>query len=302
MKYFKRLLTVKDTKIDYLKISRVLFGMYLVYYNTRMFPYLRDIFSFDGFVSDSAITHLPSQVFQLYINLRYPILVDVLGVGLIIFSLFFLFNYRRVFSGIYIITANYLLYLFNDASLTPDYPILLLLLCFHVIAINHKGEVDRTVRGIMEVFVWVGLGWVYMYAGVDKLINTTWQSGMGIHTILSADVVSTKLGGDVVRALPLWMFKLGDYGTILLELLFLPSLMFVWTRRVVLCATSLMWITALFLIDVPQFLLAALLGHIIFLDRGSICFYNHVGIRSLWTRVKQSIINTNEDCNETRKD
>lgn len=80
--------------------------------------------------------------------------------------------------------------------------------------------------GVLLVLVQLSL--LYMSTGLYKVMGELWQNGTALYYILRVDEFSWP-GAGVIYRNP-YLVVLGTYGTVLFELMFLPSLFNRWTR------------------------------------------------------------------------
>lgn len=79
------------------------------------------------------------------------------------------------------------------------------------------------------------LGMLYLSTGLYKAMGELWQNGTALYYILRVDEFSWPGVAELIYRNP-YLVVLGTYGTVLFEVLFLPSLFNRWTRYVMIAA------------------------------------------------------------------
>lgn len=99
-------------------------------------------------------------------------------------------------------------------------------------------ERNRAAQAVVHNFgillVLAQLSLLYMSTGLYKVMGELWQSGTAVYYILRVDEFSWP-GAEVIYRNP-YLVVLATYGTVLFELMFLPSLFNRWTRYATIVA------------------------------------------------------------------
>ncbi|MGQ0568682.1 MAG: DCC1-like thiol-disulfide oxidoreductase family protein [Armatimonadota bacterium] len=85
------------------------------------------------------------------------------------------------------------------------------------------------------LLILIQLGMLYLSTGLYKAMGELWQNGTALYYILRVDEFSWPGVAELIYRNP-YLVVLGTYGTVLFEVLFLPSLFNRWTRYVMIAA------------------------------------------------------------------
>jgi hypothetical protein len=232
-----------------------------------MLPYLSILYSDQGIFQPN---HNSNQItlWSLFIDsIRKPLFIDAIGrLQVALAAALILFNFTGPIAILYFL-ASYLLYMFNSTINTPDMAIVNLLLIATVIVYysNTKHSVAPLVPNHVRTMVWFGLGASYLYAGLDKLTTYEWQVGHGLKTIIEFSPVSTDFGILMDNKYP-WLSLIGNYLTLFLEIIYLPSLFFRKIRSTINFLLIFIWVVGLFYLHVQQYLWSAILAHLLLVN------------------------------------
>lgn len=257
----------------YFSLWRILFGVYLLYYNLAIFPYLATLYSNEGIYRHYDFLPFFPNLFALSDGVY---VVHTLGLASVLLSFCILLGWRRNWSALllwFVLTTFYGRNLLTEHPALPFIGLLLILL-----AIIPSGEwfsLDRKYRHqnspwIMPYFAYftalVVLGAGYSLSGYDKFLATGWQIGDAIGHMYTLPIAFDYWLTDLLREQPFWLIQMETWAAAGAQFVSLPFLLWRPTRKYMWLVLTAMFTYVLFVFDLTEVILGMLLFHLFLFD------------------------------------
>ena len=256
---------------------RVVFGVYLAIHFAALVPYGPELFGSAGLVPDPVqnFTHgiLPNP-------LEHPVSdawIQGFLVALVGLSLAFAVGFQRRLAALLLWYGAACVFNRNNLILNPSLPYVGALLLFAaVIPSGEPGSVDRRVAAkppewFMPAGViagaWVLLALGYTFSGLDKLIHSpSWRDGSALTHVANLPLARPGPARDLLLGLPDSLRALLTWGSLGLEVLFLPLCAWRRTRGLAWTAMVGMHLGILAVIDFADLTWGMLMVHAFTVD------------------------------------
>lgn len=216
---------------------RVVFGLYMAVHFATLIPYAQEVFGPQGMVSD------PTQIlsYKIFPNILNHLSSDsslqlFLG-GMTLLSLAYAFGLARQAVALILWYGWACLFNRNIFIANPSLPYVgWLLLASAVIRSGEPMSIFPKARSDWKMNPWLFTGgWLllivgYTFSGLHKADAESWQNGLAIKYVLELPPSRDWWLRDTLLNLPEFMLRLITWGTLLLEILFLPLCLFKKTR------------------------------------------------------------------------
>jgi len=214
-------------------LYRAVLGSYLFVHFAQLAPWGRELFSRSGAMPDAAT----SPLYPLFPNILFlfdsaafvtSLIVVAATLGLM---LAVGWHDRVAAVGLWYVLAC--LYVRNPLISNPSLPFIGWLLLAHV-AIPRSPYGSWSARGRTDpaggwsmpprIFgaAWVVMAAGYTYSGYTKLVSSSWIDGSAIARVLDSPLARPGLVHDLLSSLPAPLLQVQTWGTLALEVLFLP--------------------------------------------------------------------------------
>ncbi len=263
-------------------IFRILLGTYLIWHFSLLVPYASELFSNIGLVPDPTLQRTYS-IFPNILNLMDSSTGATAFVSvLIVLSFCLLIGYRRRLVSILLWFGWACLFNRNNFISNPGLPMIGWLLL--AMAIIPEGEpLSKSKKQDEWAFpnelywgAWLIVGIGYTISGFHKFESPSWQDGTAIHRLLDNPLARDGMLRELMIATPLFVFKIKNYFSLALEMLFLPLIFFQRTRLVAWVAVIGMHFGILTLVNFTDLTLGVVLFHLFTFD-------------SCWIPAKKSV-------------
>lgn len=254
-------------------IWRILFGLYILFYFVRLFPYSVELFSSDGAMPNPAVnlTHgIFPNILDYYDSAYFIISFFYL---MIIFSFFFTIGYFRR-------TSSFFLWygwacMFNRNNLTED-PVLpyigwLLMACALIpsgepLSISKPKNKKWEMPAVIYYGAWLILGLSYTVTGIEKYFAPSWKNGLALKMIYESSIAWKWPLTAFMISLPLVLLKIQTWFAMALQTLSLPLYIFRKTRFWGWLVMTITHLIVLLTLDLVQVSLGILLFHLFVFD------------------------------------
>jgi hypothetical protein len=258
----------------YFALWRVFFGIYLLIYSIRIFPYRAELFSPSGLVASPILNWTYGYVPEFIYALDASALLVAMASGAVCILLGV---FRRTGA---VITWGALFALFNMDTLVED-PALpfvgLLLLLLALVPLGEPYTLRYFFRNGRENSEWYMPGVVYWGAwgvvalsftitGLNRLTNSVWIEGEALRLLLEQPIALPL--GAALLALPLGALKALSWTPEIVYLLSFPSLFLPFTRFLAWGLWVFMFVFVLLTLDLTQVALGMLLYFAFLFDPG----------------------------------
>ncbi|MEP2776927.1 MAG: HTTM domain-containing protein [Luteolibacter sp.] len=225
---------------------RILFGAYLAFHFAALAPYAQELFGAEGIMKNPALnpTH------GLFPN---PLSLDLPGwavtgslLGLCLCSILFLTGVWRQGVAVFLWFGWTALFHRNNLIANPSIPYVGLLLVLSALVPSGEPLSLGKPRCAWEMPVWIPrCAWIllavgYAFSGITKLVSPSWIDGSAIGYLMENPLSRPGVIRDLMLQLPNGFIQALTWGTLFIELAFLPlaiwkkSRPFVWLAMVCL--------------------------------------------------------------------
>jgi predicted DCC family thiol-disulfide oxidoreductase YuxK len=215
-------------------LFRIIFGCYLAIHFAMLIPYASELFGADGLIGDPAL-NLTAGLFPNPLNAQLPsiALSWIIG-GLAALSIAFAAGWLRPLVSICLWFGWTALFHRNNLIGNPSIPYvgLLLLLCALVptgepLALARRNETWAMPKWVFRC-AWILLAAGYSFSGLTKMSSPSWVDGSAMAFLLENPLARPGFVRDTMLALPSGFLKGLTWFTLLVELAFLPLVL--WRR------------------------------------------------------------------------
>jgi hypothetical protein len=254
---------------------RIAFGSYLAIHFAHLVPWGAELFSREGVLPAASL----NPTYGLFPNVLAwwdsPAFVTAFLVALTGLSLLFALGIARHAAALLVWYGWACLFNRNVLISNPSiaYVGLLLLLTTLVPgreplrAFGTRAEHgDFYVPAAAYWTAWFVMAAGYTFSGVVKLASPSWVDGTAFWHIVQNPLARDGLLRDLVLGMPAWGFQLLTWKALALEILFLPLVLWRWTRPVIWLAMVLMHIGILALVSFADLSAGMLMVHLFTLD------------------------------------
>ncbi|MBK8091310.1 MAG: HTTM domain-containing protein [Verrucomicrobiaceae bacterium] len=239
-------------------VFRVVFGAYLVLHFGMLVPYAAELFGSAGLVPDPVLNPLHG----LFPN---PLAVwDIATpwcVALTLLAGCFMLGWWPRMAALLMWFGSTALFHRNNLTANPSLAYLGLMLVLCALA-RRDGSLPR----MALVCAWVLLAVGYTFSGITKLESASWIDGSAMIRLMENPLVRDWSPRVWMMALPAWMLQMLTWGTLALELLFLPLCTFANGRKWAWIAAVSMHLGILMLVDFADLTLGMLMVHLFVFD------------------------------------
>lgn len=253
-------------------IFRIVLGVYLAVHFGQLIPYGAELFSDRGVFADPTLnfTHgiLPNPLERW----DSPATVTVFLSVLLILALSLAAGFFRHAAAILLWFGWACLFNRNNLINNPSIPYIGLLLLLSTIVPN--GEALRRARTkhawefpiIVYWAAWILLATGYSFSGWMKLHSPSWIDGTALLHVLNNPLARSGVVRDFLLNVPELGLRLMTWTVLAGELLFLPLILWSYTRRIAWCALTVMNVGILFAVNFTDLTLGMLMIHLFTLD------------------------------------
>ena len=226
-----RLHEIAPVKGRQFAMFRIAFGAYLAVHFARLIPWGAELFSRDGVLPKAALNPTPSLFPNLLAWLDAPGFITTFLFALTICAALFAMGVARRAMAVVLWYGWACLYNRNVLIGNPGIPYigLLLLLTTLVPATEpwrfrqkEKFPDEFYVPSLVWASAWVLMAVGYTFSGVVKLHSPSWVDGTALLHLVNQPLARPGMMRDLVLSLPPSMVAAVTWGTLTLEILFLP--------------------------------------------------------------------------------
>ncbi|MDB6068862.1 MAG: hypothetical protein JWL81_33 [Verrucomicrobiales bacterium] len=251
---------------------RVLFGLYLTIHFGSLIPWSAELFSRDGILPDPSLNPLAGLFPNPLVWWNSPVFATTFTTALTLLSIGLTLGWQRRLLSILLWFGSTALFHRNNLTSNPAlaYLGLLLVLCSLIPTgekLNPKPARDPDdfpawrMPAMIPICAWVLLAVGYTFSGLTKWDSPSWQDGTAIARLLDSPLARPGFIREAVSALPDWALKSFSWGSLWLEILFLPLGLHPVTRKWAWMAMTGMHLGILFLIDFADLTFGMLMIH-----------------------------------------
>lgn len=244
---------------------RWLFGLLLLLVFVGLLPDARLIYAHEALIGERKMV-APACWLSLHYYFRSPWLVDATVATCSILSLQLAVGYKRRMAAGLLLYLYYSLVLCNGLFSIPSEPFVAVMLAVVALAppgegANDSRQANWQLPPALVSATWYAGGILYFVSGAGKLLTSpAWRAGEALGCILTS-TVTRPLAAEVLEALPRWVLRDATWGTLAIELGFLPLALWPRARLWLWLASTTMHGIILVTLDVTQVSLAMLLFH-----------------------------------------
>ena len=261
---------------------RIIFGMYLCQHFAGLLPHGAELFSREGVLPDSRLNFTHGLLPNPLEHWDSPVFISAFLWSLLGLSALFTCGIGRRVCALLLWYGWACLFNRNNLISNPSLPYVGLLLLFCALLPPMKRWQFPT-----AVFwvAWILLTAGYTFSGCAKLSSPSWQDGTAMLHVVNNPLARPGIFRDLFVALPLWAIKLSTWGSLALEVLFLPLCLYRRTRLWAWLAASSMHLGILLMIDFADLSFGMLMFHFFVFDprwlptraaRSALVFYDGV--------------------------
>ncbi|MBI4179231.1 lipase maturation factor family protein [bacterium] len=253
---------------------RIVFGLYLCVHFSGLIPYGTELFSDKGVVADSTLnfTHgiLPNPLERwdspgsvttflsllLLISAAYTLGIFRQGCALLLwFGWACLYNRNNLIGNPSIPYVGLLL-LFS-AIIPPGEPALLR---------QAKTKADWRMPASLFVTAWMLMAAGYSFSGIVKLSSPSWVDGTALIHVASNPLARPGCVREIFLGLPTWVLRCATWGSLVMEIAFLPLCLHPKTRPLAWLSMVAMHFGILSIVDFADLTFGMLMIHLFTFD------------------------------------
>jgi predicted DCC family thiol-disulfide oxidoreductase YuxK len=253
------------------KIFRILFGSYLAVHFLYLLPWVSEVFSSQGMLSDAALSPLIHFFPNMLSMIDSPnFLIFFVGTAAIA-AICFTLGYKEKYAAIFMWYVLACLFTRNPLIANPSLPYvgwMLLASCFVTsksCTISDKETLQDNwfvmPKGIF-VAAWAVLAISYSYSGYTKLLSPSWVDGNNIHYVLQNPLARDYFLRDFFLWLPPIFLQLLTWTVLYIELLFAPLVLIPKMRPIMWSAMLFIQCGFALLLNFPDLTFAMILFHL----------------------------------------
>lgn len=253
-------------------LYRVAFGTYLLVHFAQLLPWGPELFSSTGVLPEAQTSPLIGLFPNLFAIADSPAVVTAaLGLGVVCAGLLAV-GWRDRIAALVLWYLWACLFGRNPLISNPGLPYIGLLLVVHAClprapfgSLEARGRLDPGGGWAMPAsfyrVVWFLMAAGYTYSGATKLVSPSWLDGSAVARVLGNPLARPGWLREFVTGLPDGVLRAMSYGSLALELAFLPLALFARTRPWVWSAMLAMHVGLIALIDFADLSLGMLVLH-----------------------------------------
>jgi predicted DCC family thiol-disulfide oxidoreductase YuxK len=258
-------------------LFRAAFGLYLALHFTHLIPWGAELFSNVGALSQSTLSPLARLFPNVLVLFDAPWQVSALLGAAAASSLLFAVGLLDRSAAIFLWYVSACLLGRNPLIANPGIPYVGWLLLAHALLPREpygswgaRGRSDPDGGWTMPQPIlraaWILMAFGYSYGGVTKLGSRSWIDGTAIRYVLENPFARPGIVRDLLVSLPDPLLRIATWGTLGLELLFVPLALFRRVRPLLWSALLAMHIVLVVLIDFTDLSLAMIMLHLFTFD------------------------------------
>lgn len=257
--------TYSSTSFRQFSIFRFIFGIYLIWHFATLIPFSQEIFSSKGIMGAQGINPYRDQgawpnPFFVWEN---PVVIHIaLLLGVVASVLFTLGKFTR-YNAIGLWFLMTCLYTSNPLTLNPSLGYVGLLLLLSALVSRESPYLPR----MIPITAWSLLAIGYSYSGIFKLTSPSWIDGSAMTHLMSNPLARPGLARDMMLSLPEEFMQLLTWGTLALEVLFVPLAILKVTRPYAWLAMLLMHFGIMLTVDFADLSLGMIMIHLFTFQR-----------------------------------
>ncbi len=253
-------------------LFRILFGSYLAIHFAMLAPWAAEVFGSGGVMPEPSMNPAHG-LFPNPLDLKLPdAVVTAFVVLLALASLFFAAGCWRKPAALLLWFGSTALFHRNNLIGNPALPYtgLLLVLTLLVPSGEPLSRGPRRADWAMPVWVprcaWILMAVGYTFSGLTKVGSPSWMDGSAIARLLENPLARPGWVRDVLASLPDGMLSALTWGTLALEILFLPLALFSRTRPWIWLAMVAMHLGIIAVVDFADLSFGMLMLHLFTFD------------------------------------
>ncbi|MFO1440493.1 MAG: hypothetical protein U1F81_19400 [Verrucomicrobiaceae bacterium] len=239
-------------------VFRVIFGAYLAIHFGHLVPYADELFGMHGLLPDAALNPLhglfPDPLAVWDIATGWCVALTMLSIALAA-------GWWPRACAVMLWFGATALFHRNNLTANPALAYLGLLLVLAAL-MPPDGKVPRSFR----LCAWALLAAGYTFSGITKLDSASWQDGSALMRLMDTPLARDWPPRLWFLALPDWMGQALTWGTLALELLFVPLCLHPRTRKWAWFSMVALHLSILLLVDFADLTLGMLMVHLFVFD------------------------------------
>jgi len=247
---------------------RIIIGVYLTIHFAMLVPYAAELFSRDGLISDATLNPTAGLFPGFLMQADHPQWVTAFVGGMTLLSVMFTVGLWRPWVAACLWLGWTALFHRNNLIVNPSlaYIGLLLALCV-IIPTGESWSIGKR-RSDWQMPVWVlRCAWVllaagYTFSGFTKLSSPSWMDGSAMHYLLQNPLARPGWIRDMMLGMPDIFLMLLTWGTVALEILFVPLAWWRGSRPWIWLALVLLHVGIITVVDFADLSLGMLMIHL----------------------------------------
>lgn len=246
---------------------RVLFGLYLTWHFGSLIPWSAELFSNAGLLPDPTLNPLHGLYPNPLVWWDHPLTARLFTIILTLLSLAYTVGWHRRTASLLLWFGATALFHRNNLTANPSLAyISLLLVLSSLISPGESLNPDKTrpdwkIPSMIPLCAWVLLATGYTFSGLTKLESPSWQDGSALLRLMDNPLAREGFLRHAFASLPPVLTTGLTWGSLALELFFLPLCLHPLTRKWAWLAMTGMHLGILLLIDFADLTLGMLMMH-----------------------------------------
>ena len=251
---------------------RVILGSYLAVHFLHLIPWSGELFGAGGILGDPALNPahglFPNPLNLPLSNTTISVFMGMMSVAAVLLAA----GYRRKIAAVVLWFGFSALFHRNNLISNPSIPYvgLVLILTLLVPGGEPWSRGERNENWAMPLWVyrtaWILMAVGYSFSGFTKLASPSWMDGSAMHALLENPLARPGWMRDLLLAMPDPFLKAMTWGTVAIELLFVPLALWGRSRPWVWLALVLMHLGIILVVDFADLSLGMLMIHLFTFD------------------------------------
>lgn len=218
---------------NHYRLFRSLLGLYLLCHFVHLLPYVTELFSSKGMLSDASLSPLFGIIPNIFAISDAPLFVcAVVGTAIVASGLVLVGRCDRA-GAIWVWYVLACLFARNPLIANPALPYLGWMLLAHGMLpkmdagkIQSPDDEHADLRRSVFWAAWIVLALSYSYSGYTKLLSPSWFNGETVEIVLNNPLARDHFLNNVMLSLPSALLSLLTWFVLYVELLFAPLALF----------------------------------------------------------------------------
>lgn len=242
-------------------IFRIVFGLYLTIHFGMLIPWAAELFSREGIIADPALNPMHGLFPNPLVWWDSAVMATGFCVALTLLSVCYTLGIARRSVALLLWFGSTALMHRNNLIVNPSLAYLGLLLVLSALI-----PADGKIPHMVLICAWVLLAFGYTFSGIVKLDSLSWQDGSAIARLLENPLARDWPLRLWMLSLPPVMLKALTWGSLALELLYLPLCLSRTSRKYAWLLMVLLHLGIMLLVDFADLTVGMLMAHFFVFD------------------------------------